>query len=283
LVSQLRQTRPDSSGHGAKRARAASTGEPRLPHYLFRRWAEVSRRIRAAQHIVLFLDFDGTLAALRRYPRSVSLSQSTRRIIGSLARHPVLSIYVVSGRRLVDLRRRARMPGLHYVGLHGWEVRDGARLPAKTRKVLRRARELIADQLGNWRGIWLEDKELSFGVHYHEAAQKVIRRAEAVVRRTLEHFEPHLRVLEGKKVWEFLPREIAGKGAAVLEVLAQLPAAPLTIYVGDDITDESAFAALPRGITVRVGKASDSTRARFGLRNPAEVRCFLRKLEGEIN
>jgi len=253
-----------------------------MSHHLLHCWTKISRRIRAAQHIVLFLDFDGTLASLRRHPGSVSLSQSTRRIIRSLARHPVLSIYIVSGRRLVDLRRRAKVPGLHYVGLHGWEVRDGARLPVEIRRALQRARKLIAEELGDCRGIWLEDKELSFVVHYYDATPRVMRRAQAVVRRTLEHFQPQLRVLEGKKVWEFLPREIAGKGAAVLEVLAQFPASTLTIYVGDDITDEPAFAALPLGITVRVGKTSDSTRARFELHNPAEVRCFLTKLEGEI-
>ena len=55
----------------------------------------------------------------------------------------------------------------------------------------------------------------------------------------------------------------------------------LPIIVGDDLTDERAFALLPHGLTVRVGK-NLRTRARFLLRDPEEVKVFLRKLEVEI-
>ena len=48
----------------------------------------------------------------------------------------------------------------------------------------------------------------------------------------------------------------------------------LTIYVGDDPTDEDAFAALPQGITVKARGAGD-TAAHFSLEGPAEVRKFL--------
>ena len=64
-------------------------------------------------------------------------------------------------------------------------------------------------------------------------------------------------------------------------VLAGLPASTLPIYVGDDVTDESAFTALKRGVTIRVGLPR-RTRARFRLRNPLEVWEFLRRLEKEI-
>lgn len=78
-----------------------------------------------------------------------------------------------------------------------------------------------------------------------------------------------------------LPRDIPGKGQAVREVLEKLPAGTFPIYVGDDASDESAFAALPHGLTIRVGMIC-FTRAMYRLRNPAEVRLFLEKLEAEI-
>ena len=96
-----------------------------------------------------------------------------------------------------------------------------------------------------------------------------------------ERFRPDLRVLPGKKVWEVLPAEVLGKGAAVLALVAQLPQPALAVYVGDDASDESAFRALPEGLTVRVGRER-FTQARFRLRNPEEVREFLERLDAEL-
>jgi trehalose-phosphatase len=56
----------------------------------------------------------------------------------------------------------------------------------------------------------------------------------------------------------------------------------LPIYVGDDLTDEPAFVALRRGITVRVGNFS-RTKARFRLRDPEEVCTFLKRMEEEVS
>jgi trehalose 6-phosphate phosphatase len=127
----------------------------------------------------------------------------------------------------------------------------------------------------------VENKKFSFVVHYRGASPGAVRRAEAVLGEELERFEPQLGQLAGKKIWEVLPREIEGKGSAVRSLLADFPSAVLPIYVGDDTTDESAFAVLRRGLTVRVG-APGPTAARFFLRNSEEVMSFLEKLEAEI-
>ena len=129
--------------------------------------------------------------------------------------------------------------------------------------------------------IWLEDKNLGLAVHYRGAPPDEVRAARRIVRGVLEHFQPQLRLFEGKKVWELLPGAVGGKGLAVRRLLGRPPQPSLPIFVGDDESDESAFAALPRGITVHVGNAC-RTQARFYLRNPSEVRTFLQKMEDEI-
>ena len=48
----------------------------------------------------------------------------------------------------------------------------------------------------------------------------------------------------------------------------------LCFYVGDDSTDEDAFAALPQGITIRVGQAK-GTAARYYLEGQSFVVEFL--------
>ena len=89
----------------------------------------------------------------------------------------------------------------------------------------------------------------------------------------------------GKLVYELQPNLDWDKGKAVLYLLAALgldgdDVVPL--YVGDDITDEDAFAALAgRGIGILVADPDDpdvdgrSTRAEFVLRDPREVRDLL--------
>ena len=67
------------------------------------------------------------------------------------------------------------------------------------------------------------------------------------------------------------------KGNAVEAVLAGSPRGVLGVYLGDDLTDEDAFAALEgRGVGILVGFESRPTRAQMRLRPPGEVLDFLR-------
>ena len=52
----------------------------------------------------------------------------------------------------------------------------------------------------------------------------------------------------------------------------------LPVYIGDSTTDESAFRALQRGVTVKVGRGGRSA-ARYYVRSQAEVYKFLAWLE----
>jgi len=54
----------------------------------------------------------------------------------------------------------------------------------------------------------------------------------------------------------------------------------LSIYFGDDTTDEDAFRVLPDAITVKVG-GSRATHARYRLPDPAAVHQFLNWLADE--
>lgn len=260
--------------------RMPRAGSRRGSRHLFDRWARVAERLRAAKQIALFLDFDGTLVPLRHRPDNVWLDAAARHAVERLARHRHVTVCLISGRRLADLRRRAGIPGVRYLGLYGWEC-DGR--PHRTRgtTLLKHAKESGSERLRDLKGIWVEDKEFSFAVHYRGARASDARRAGVHLRKSLEPFAGQLRILSGKKVWEVLPAEVAGKGQAARGVLAELGGTALPLYLGDDTTDEAAFEVLRGGITIRVGPAR-RTRARYRLRNPQEVWDFLARLEDEI-
>jgi trehalose 6-phosphate synthase/phosphatase len=149
------------------------------------------------------------------------------------------------------------------------------------RELVRKAKRLLRTRLSKVKRIWLEDKKLGLAVHYRGAPLHEVRATRLVVQGVVEHFQPQLRLLQQKKAWELLPRAVGGKNSAVLRLLAKPRQPTLAIFVGDDASDEPAFAALPHGITVRVGNTR-RTRARFYLRNPKEVLTFLQRLEAEI-
>ena len=214
--------------------------------YLLESRRKVARQIEAAPHITLFLDFDGTLTPFRWRPNRVRLAHSTRCVLERLARHPKITIWIISGRRRANLQRRARVAGIHYLGMHGWEDNDRPLRLGPAAKPLRAARERIANQLQGLRGLWIEDKQCSFAIHYRGASPAQVRRAQGIVCNVLDGFQPHLRRLAGNSVWEILPRIAGDKGVAVRRVLRRLGGSPLVIYVGDDGTDELAFAWVRR-------------------------------------
>ncbi|MGO8737080.1 MAG: trehalose-phosphatase [Terriglobia bacterium] len=251
------------------------------PRHLFDSWPRVVRRLRATNRWLLLLDFDGTLAPLNDDPNGVSLDPSVRRVLRRLARHPGSSVYIMSGRRLADLRQRAKVPGVRLLGLHGWEKR-GVMLPPAQKQLLRQAKLWLSQWRPAPSGIKVEDKGYALAVHYRGAKPPAQRVAEQVMLAARDHFQPDLRLLKGKKIWELLPRAIVGKGPVTQSLLAGLPVDTLPIFIGDDTSDESAFAVLRHGLAVHVG-GQTKTKANFCLRDPGEVREFLERLEAVIS
>jgi trehalose-phosphatase len=245
-------------------------------------WPEVIARIRDADHRLLLLDFDGTLVGLRRHPDDVRFSKRGRKILRRLIGHKNLTVAVVSGRELEKVQTLVGVEGIRYVGLHGAERAGETTVPSiATRQMVEAALKTAQTGLAELRGIEIEDKRLSFAVHYRGARQPATEAASRVVADIVATSNDKLRILCGKKVWEVLPREFPGKGVAVLELFARLPEKKIAIYFGDDQTDEEAFSVLPGQITVNVGGAGN-TYASFYVQSPSEVLQFLSRLETEL-
>lgn len=241
-------------------------------------WSIVTRRLRATKRQLLFLDFDGTLTPLQARPETATVGDDLRSILRRLVRHRRITIFIVSGRRRADVRKRVNVNGIHYLGLHGWERGGEALSKGASHRFLRHALGELRTRLAPLPPVWIEDKTFSFAVHYRGSTRETARRARAIVQQALKLARGTLRLIPGKKVWEVMPREFGGKGKAVRAILAEHPQGTLPIYAGDDVTDEPAFLALRRGLTIRVGRRSH-THARFYLCDPDAVKTFLERLE----
>jgi trehalose-phosphatase len=233
--------------------------------HLLECWDQVAARLRTYRTIALFLDFDGTLARIGPRPETVRIDAHIRRSLVTLAHCPRFRIWIVS----------------RYLGLHGWEGRSNTALSSETRRMLNCVKIWIAGLLPGLPGVWVEDKDCILAVHYRSAPESSVRRARRIVRGVVEPFHSHLKLVSGKKVWEVAPFEIEDKGAAVRRELADLHKRAVPVYLGDDVGDEPAFAALAGGVTVRVGSQHPS-HARYRLAHVGQVRQFLAKLENDF-
>jgi trehalose-phosphatase len=245
---------------------------------LFACWNEVETRLAGSRTIALFLDFDGTLVPIRPRPEMVRVHPAVRRSLAALARSPRFQVRVISARRRADVQSRLRVPSVRYLGLYGWERTSDAVHPSSA---VRHVRVFLARALPAHPGVWIEDKFHTIAVHYRGAPPWLASIVAERVHRAVASWRTRLRVRPGKCVWEVVPADIGNKGVAVRRELAAIPGRALPVYIGDDISDEAAFAALPDGLCVRVGTDCRS-RARYRVDDAADVRSFLERLETEF-
>lgn len=175
----------------------------------------------------------------------------------------LLGIAVISGRDTDGLAARLPLDRLIFVGNHGLEERNGdSRLLAAATPftgALERAADAVSRlEPARLPGVRVERKRAAVTVHFRNAADSSA--AQAALRRPLERIaaDQQLRLHAGRMVWELRPALEIDKGQ-VLQRLATTLQPKAIIYVGDDLTDADAFAALdamPATRTVAVGVRS---------------------------
>jgi trehalose 6-phosphate phosphatase len=246
------------------------------------------KRIQAAPRVSLFLDFDGTLSWIAPVPEEAVLEDHTRDTLQRIGCHPRFVTTVISGRSIEDLYSRIRLDRLIYAGNHGLEifgrhvrfVEPGA---AAQRELLGRVADDLALKIAAIPGAFVEYKGYSASVHYRQVGLADLPALEALVRSAVDSSPAQFRLNAGKKVFDICPHTGWHKGKAVLWINRHLAddGRCLSIYIGDDSTDEDAFEELPDGITVKVGAAA-GTCAQYQLPDPSAVRAFLEELAANV-
>jgi trehalose 6-phosphate phosphatase len=229
----------------------------------------------------ILLDVDGTIVDLAPTPREVFVSGSLRHTLQRLLDRSGGALALVSGRPLKELDLLFAPLRLPVIGGHGAEIRPAANGPVdsgKARPLRDEFKRRLATVAAAGPGIILEDKDYSLAIHYRLAPEKeqIIRDAVLAI---CEELEPAtVEVLPGKSVFEIKSTGF-DKGTAVRELMMQAPfKGRRPIFIGDDTTDEAAFAVLPEfdGVGISVGRRIPGVALCFD--KPHDVRTWLEQI-----
>ncbi len=226
----------------------------------------------AAKSPVLLVatDYDGTLAPIVSEPHLAEAHRESVVAIRALAAMPQTHVAIISGRALGDLARHAHDAGdVHLVGSHGSEFEAGFAMPFPPEglellgKVEQHAQRICARTPGTL----VEKKPAAIAFHYRNAEEQAGADSVGELLRAVEGFAGvHIR--HGKKVVELSVLQ-TDKGRA-LQSLRQRLGATAVVFLGDDVTDEDAFAILS-GPDVAVKVGPGTTRAKYRVDDTFEV------------
>jgi trehalose 6-phosphate phosphatase len=249
---------------------------PPLPADLL---GEIEARTRSTPLMSLFLDFDGTLVPISHDPALPRLDVKVAATLKHLSAQDDLVTTIISGRAVEDLYARIRLERLIYAGNHGLEV-FGRQLcfvepvASARRQMLERLCEELALELRPLLGTIVECKGLTASVHYRGTPAIHHLQVQETVYTAAAPYAGVFRVTPGRKVLDIVPRTNWHKGAAVKWINGHLGEKEvLTVYLGDDASDEDAFSVLPDAVTIKVGEAA--TCARYRLPSPVAVHELL--------
>lgn len=241
---------------------------------------EALHRIAATEHLLVAMDFDGTMAPLVDHAGDARALPRSAAAFAALTELPRTSTALISGRALDSLRAVAFPPEKTLlIGSHGAEVWMGP--GSLTLELDDARRDLLADVRRELEGIvelapgtLLEDKPAAVVLHTRLAADDVAEDAVAAARAILQD-RPDVFLKSGNRVLEAsVVHASKGEGVAFLR---QATGATATIFAGDDTTDEDALASmLPGDLGVKVGL--DFTQAQFRIESPVHVAELLEAL-----
>jgi trehalose-phosphatase len=219
-------------------------------------------------------DYDGTLAPIVEDPDKARPQPESVGALRSLAGLHETTTAVISGRALRDLATMSRLPSeVHLVGSHGSEFDIGFvhSLNGPARDLHTRLEAELEKLTEGATGVHLEVKPASVAVHLRRAEQDVADRVVDVVRNGPCTWDG-IQVTEGKAVIELAVVQ-TDKGHA-LDVLRHQIGATAAVFVGDDVTDEKAFARLS-GPDLGVKVGGGETLAHFRIDDTPAVATML--------
>ena len=252
-------------------------------------WDVVAARVKGAEHILLLIDYDGTLTPIVKKPELANLSLQMKECLQELAGNPHLTLGIISGRTMEDLQERVGLNGIIYVGNHGLEIEGPGityvnPVARETKPFLHSLCQDISKELAGIKGAIIEDKGLTLSLHYRLVDEAQVGELNRIFCEIAKSFAApgRIKVGEGRMVYEVKPAVDWDKGKAIALIAQNLSwkGEPLTIFLGDDVTDYDGFRMVDKsgGISIYVGEEDAESVAQYLLCSPKETYQFLSML-----
>ena len=231
------------------------------------------------------LDYDGTLVGFAGRADGAEPDPGLLELLSGLVDDPANTLVVISGRDHHTLQRWIGGTGVNMVAEHGarmwdrhqeeWQVL-GEPFDESWQQQIRPVLEVYVDRTP---GAYVEDKGSSLVWHFRRAEPELGSLRAKELMENLESYLANtpLQVMQGNKVVEVKQSNI-NKGRAAMGLLRSDPPFDFVMAIGDDVTDEDVFEAMPeKAWTIKVGR-SVQTHARLYLPDSWAVRDLLEDL-----
>lgn len=235
---------------------------------------------------LIFLDYDGTLVNFKNDPQDALPDEELMRLLQGLVDDPKNRIVLISGRKRETLDLWFDDLQLDMVAEHGAWVKIQGRpwqpnLSPAQRQWKDAVRPLLKQYENRTPGTFVEDKTFSLSWHYRNADKGLgaLRAIEIMAKLRYILPEYNLKILEGNKVLEVKSADMH-KGKAVKLLIQQYPA-DFILAMGDDVTDEDIFLALPqKALSVKIG--THPSAAGYFVQNVEMARALLFQLKSAV-
>ncbi len=247
--------------------------------------AELRRKYEQARRRLFLLDYDGTLVSFAPTPEGASPDSEVLQLLQDLAQDEKNTLVAISGRDADTLEEWLGGVGINLVAEHGAHVRLAADGVWNTtvqgveegwKDKLRPVFEVFVDRTP---GSLLEEKGAALVWHYRRAEPGLGSLRAAELTEALEGYVANtsLHILQGHKVVEVKPSSVS-KGQAAQPWIRAKKKFDFIFAVGDDVTDEALFEAVPEEQwTVKVG-VPETSQAKYYVSSSQDVRELLRSL-----
>jgi trehalose 6-phosphate phosphatase len=246
-----------------------------------------------SQPLVLLFDYDGTLAPLAKHPRLAYMPTVAREALTTLAGAANVTVGVISGRAIADLKHSVRIPSIWYAGSNGMhvDIECDERIDPAIEEFQASVDLLLASLAGpvQWfAGTWIERKPGCLTLHYRSLLPLMATCFVEEVRDTLNGLIgpecPPLRVREVSRAIEIALADSWTKGDAAGWMLTRRRHDALAVFVCDGANDEEAVAIVNArgGVTIGVGPDAPNDVV-FRLASPRDLAEDLVRLAREVN
>jgi trehalose 6-phosphate synthase/phosphatase len=237
---------------------------------------EIAGAYRTSKRRLFLLDYDGTLIPFYTRPEVALPTEELLALLKGLSEDRRNAVVIISGRDRDTLEHWFGSMDLGLIAEHGAWLKEGEWkvLEPVANDWKDQIRSILEMHVDRTPGSFIEEKEFSLVWHYRKADPALASIRARELKDALLHLTTNIDVgiLEGSKVMEIKHIGI-NKGRAAQRWLAKEPW-DFIMAIGDDVTDEDLFAALPESAySIKVGLGL--SKAKFNIPSFHEVRALL--------